>query len=693
MIIHYLSLQCGIFKNKKSFMKKFFLIIAAIFFIPFVNFAQNITLTTSPVVESTIAQGTSNNIVYAVKMDVAALPVTVNSMQFTLTGTHDDNDLVVLHVFFNPTAPTVSGATQKAVNVSANFAAPHTYNAILNLGNQTLAAGTSGYFILVADVAAAATSGNTIQVNGATNPVTFGYTTSPVVTNNQTDIAGTQTILAAGITLTTSAIAAANITQGTNNNIVYAVKMDVAALPVTINSMQFTLTGTHDDNDLVVLHVFFNPTVPTVSGATQKAVNVSSNFAAPHTYNAFFNLGSQALAAGTSGYFIVVADVAAAATSGNTIKVNGIANPVTFDYTTSPTITNNQTDIAGTQTILAAGITLTTSAIAAANITQGTNNNIVYAVKMDVAALPVTINSMQFTLTGTHDDNDLVVLHVFFNPTAPTVSGATQKAVNVSSNFAAPHTYNAFFNLGSQALAAGTSGYFIVVADVAAAATSGNTIKVNGLTNPVTFGYATSPVVVNNQTDAAGGITITVALPLSLVLFTGTATNTAQVQLLWETSQEINTKDFEVEWAADGLPYNKITTISAAGNSTGNRQYTYLHTQPTAGNNYYRLRMQDTDETFTYSPVVKVMVAVETLSVNLFPNPVAGLLQINIRAIKNETVVLKLYSADGKIAGSKQFTVLKGNNFFNWDLRAVPAGKYFISSQNDQPITIQVIKQ
>ena len=133
-----------------------------------------------------------------------------------------------------------------------------------------------------------ATSGNTIKINGLTNPVSFGYTTSPAITNNQTDIAGIQTILAAGVTLTTSPLAASNITQGTNNNIIYAVQMDVAAQPVTVNSMQFTLTGTHDDNDLVVLDVYFNATAPTVAGATQKAINVSANFAAPHTYNASF---------------------------------------------------------------------------------------------------------------------------------------------------------------------------------------------------------------------------------------------------------------------------------------------------------------------------------------------------------------------------------------------------------------------
>ncbi len=182
------------------------------------------------------------------------------------------------------------------------------------------------------------------------------------------------------------------------------------------------------------------------------AINVSAHFAAPHLYNAaFINAGSLTIAAGASGYFIIAVNVNATATTGNTVKLNGLANPVSFGYTTAPTITNNQTDIAGTQTILAAGVTLTTSSLAAANITQGTNN-IIYAVRMDVAALPVTVNSIQFTLTGTHDNNDLILFHIYFNPTAATIAGATKKLLNVTANFAAPHTYNPNFNVGSQTL-------------------------------------------------------------------------------------------------------------------------------------------------------------------------------------------------------------------------------------------------
>ena len=57
------------------------------------------------------------------------------------------------------------------------------------------------------------------------------------------------------------------------------------------------------------------------------------------------------MAAGTSGYFIITVTTAAAATNGNTVKLDGVVNPVIFSFITSPTITNNQTDAAGTQTL------------------------------------------------------------------------------------------------------------------------------------------------------------------------------------------------------------------------------------------------------------------------------------------------------------------------------------------------------
>jgi hypothetical protein len=655
--------------------------------------AAVVTLSTTTIAASNIVQGSINNIVYAVKMDVTALPVTVNSIQFTLTGTHDANDLTIIGFYYNASAPSLTGASLLNT-VPATFAAPQVYNIPNNfVAPINIAAGATGYFIVAVNVNAAGTAGNTVKIDGAANPVTFAYSTSPTITNNQTDAAGTQTILAAGVTLTTSPTAASNISQGSTNNIVYAVKMDVAALPVIVNSIQFTLTGTHDANDLTIIGFYYNASAPSITGASLLN-NVAATFAAPHVYNIPNNFVAPInIAAGATGYFIVAVNVNAAGTSGNTVKMDGAANPVTFAYSTSPTITNNQTDAAGIQTILAAGVTLTTSPTAASNISQGSTNNIVYAVKMDVASLPVIVNSIQFTLTGTHDANDLTVVSFYYNATAPSLTGASLLN-NVAATFAAPHVYNIPNNFVAPInIAAGATGYFMVGVNVNATGTAGNTVKLNGLTNPVTFSYTTSPPITNNQTDAAGIQTISSILPLTLLSFAGNTTETQEVKIQWKTAQEINTKDFEIEWSDDGLHFTKIAVLSSAGNSTQELSYSHLHKMPADGANYYRLKMQDIDGRFTYSPIVKVMVTVRDLSVNIFPNPVANFLQINIRSIKNETIVLNLYSADGKIIASKQFTVTKGSNLLNWNVQSISAGSYFISSSNIPLTTIQIIKK
>jgi hypothetical protein len=641
--------------------------------------AAGITLTTSPVAASNIAQGSSLNIIYIVKMDVAAMPVTVTSLQFTLTGTHDADDLTIVTTWFNPTAPSLTGASG-IQNLPGTFAAPHTYTSNFF---QNIAVGGSGYFIITVTTAAAATSGNTIKINGAVNPVVFGFTTAATVTNNQTDLAGVQTILGAGVILTSSAIPPSNIAQGSSGNIIYIVKMDVSSLPVNVNSLQFTLSGTHDADDLTTVTTWFNPTAPSLTGASGLQ-NLTGTFAAPHTYTSNF---SQNITAGGSGYFIITVITAPAATSGNTVKLNGITDPVIFGFTTSPATTNNQTDIAGTQTILAPGVTLSSLPVAASNIAPGSSSAIVYIAKMDVTSLPLTVNSLQFTLTGTHDADDLTTVTTWFNPTAPSLSGASGLQ-NLPGTFAAPHTYNSSF---LQNIAAGGSGYFIITVTTAATATNGNTIKLNGALNPVVFGFTTVPPVTNNQSDLSGTQTIGGPLPLRLIDFSGVAVHTQEVQLQWITAGELNTKDFEIEWSVDGLRFSKIAVLTA-GNSMQDLHYYYLHKLPADGNNYYRLKMNDKDGHFTYSPMIRINMPVTATKIIVRQNPVINFLDLRVRALKDELIVFELQAADGKMVATKSFNLSKGNNVLSWDLQQLAAGSYFISCSNKLFETIKIYK-
>ncbi|MFZ1800767.1 MAG: hypothetical protein WAU24_12955, partial [Chitinophagaceae bacterium] len=208
-----------------------------------------------------------------------------------------------------------------------------------------------------------------------------------------------KTLAAPKVTLTTSVIAAANINQGTTYNVVYAVDMKVTISAVTINKINFTLSGTHDNNDLTYAYIYFNATAPVISGATYLG-NVATTYAGPHAYSV--NI-SKAMATGDEGYFIIAVNLSNTATDNHTIVVNGATNPVSFGYSVATTVTNNQSNKAGAQTIQAADITLTSATLAAATINQGTTYNVVYATKMKVVTEPVTVSQINFTLLGTHD--------------------------------------------------------------------------------------------------------------------------------------------------------------------------------------------------------------------------------------------------------------------------------------------------
>lgn len=458
-----------------------------------------ITLTTSPVSAASISQGSNYNVVYIVKAKVTVEAVTLNLIAFTLTGTYDSNDFTNFYIYFNPTSPSMTGATYLGYT-PGNFAGPHQFTANIS---KYMAANDEGYFLISGNVSTTATDNNTAQVNGATNPVTFTYSTITTIVNNQNNGAGVQTIEAADVTLSSSVVDAATIAQGSQYNKVYAAKMVVKTQSVVVNSIQFTLKGNHDDNDLTYAYVYFNPTSPDMNGASYLGY-ATANFAGPHTYAVSIY---KAMNKGDQGYFIISVTLSNTATDEHTVLMNGATDPVVFGYSTAPNVTNNQSNKSKTQTIQAADVTLTSSVIDSAKHNQGSTYNVMYAVKASVKTQPVTMNSIQFTVKGTHDNGDLTYVYVYFNESSPDMTGASYLGYAYA-NYSAPHTYTVGIN---KAMDKGESGYFIISASLTNDATDGHTFLINGASNPVVFTYTTGPNVTDKQSNKAQKQTIEAA--------------------------------------------------------------------------------------------------------------------------------------------------------------------------------------
>ena len=183
-----------------------------------------------------------------------------------------------------------------------------------------------------------------------------------------------------------------------------------------------------------------------------------------------------------------------------------------------------------------------------------------------------------------------------------------------------------------------------------------------------------------------------VVLPVTLLSFSGEATHRGS-ELKWETAQEFNTNLFELQWSKDARYFAKIGSMPAAVNSPTMQRYQYLHVTPSSGVNYYRLKMVDADERFTYSPIIKINSSHNSETVTVFPNPVTDVIYLEVEALKNESVRLYLYNAEGKMMDTRNFKMVKGSNQFIWNVQTLAPGRYSISFANKQFTSMSIIKQ
>jgi len=224
------------------------------------------------------------------------------------------------------------------------------------------------------------------------------------------------------------------------------------------------------------------------------------------------------------------------------------------------------------------------------------------------------------------------------------------------------------------------------------AASTGNIYATGFFNGVVDFDPGPGITTLNYSTGATFIINLgSGVLPLTLIDFSGNAVAAGNL-LQWKTTQEINTKDFIVEWSDNGIDFKNIGQLPATGNSSTIKNYSYLHSNSIEGDNYYRLQMRDINGAYTYSAVIKINTKGNGKRLTIFPNPVAAQATLHINALKNETVLFYLYAADGKIVATRSFALTKGGNMITWDLRSFAAGKYFISSSQQQFNNIQLIK-
>ncbi|HWH63506.1 MAG TPA: plastocyanin/azurin family copper-binding protein [Ginsengibacter sp.] len=186
---------------------------------------------------------------------------------------------------------------------------------------------------------------------------------------------------------------------------------------------------------------------------------------------------------------------------------------------------------------------------------------------------------------------------------------------------------------------------------------------------------------------ASFGMVATIAatgvVPVTLSAFNITTQNDRPL-LTWTTETENNADYFSIRKSIDGTDFHEIGKVSATGNSSVQKSYSFSDDKISLGVTYvyYALAIVDKDGKTQLSPikVYKNKNAVPKLIMFLSPNPVSGMghLMFQFNADKPGIMIAKLLNTQGKLILKEELSAVRGINNGHIHLGNVPAGIYTI---------------
>ena len=183
-------------------------------------------------------------------------------------------------------------------------------------------------------------------------------------------------------------------------------------------------------------------------------------------------------------------------------------------------------------------------------------------------------------------------------------------------------------------------------------------------------------------------------LPVSLLSFTASLNNNV-VDLNWATSTEINTKTYTIQRSYNGIQFQNVGNVNAAGNSSKKIDYHFADAnalQTSANKIFYRLQITDNDGKITYSNIALINILSDGNLLVIYPNPVKDqLFFITHKAVNAAT--MRISNVNGKVVYVQQFENIQTDAKNKINVAALGKGVYyleFISGNNKQ--TVRFIK-
>lgn len=187
------------------------------------------------------------------------------------------------------------------------------------------------------------------------------------------------------------------------------------------------------------------------------------------------------------------------------------------------------------------------------------------------------------------------------------------------------------------------------------------------------------------------------ALPVKLTLFTASNKDNT-VMLKWQTQYEQNSSHYIIQRSTDGINFNDLSRINAAGNSNLPLTYSFTDILPvviqTQKTIFYRLQSYDIDGKYSVSQVIAMHLDKKEMELFLSPNPAKDILQVQTGDIMAGNALLLITDVTGRQVFKKELVLQRGNNSIPVNISMLGAGMYTVRMINgDNSYTKQFVKE
>jgi len=151
--------------------------------------------------------------------------------------------------------------------------------------------------------------------------------------------------------------------------------------------------------------------------------------------------------------------------------------------------------------------------------------------------------------------------------------------------------------------------------------------------------------------------------------------------LSWTTSSEINSKAFYVEKSINGVDFESLADIEAAGFSNEEITYRFMDIQVTDKTVFYRLRQADKDGTESITPLVRVEKKLTNnfMIADFSDIAVKENFYVSINAFSAGEMEYTLKSYKGDVIFNTTRNLEEGLNEFEINLKDEKTGKYSVT--------------